>query len=42
VRGIDTMTDIAVIHVDYHALPVPEMAKSAEVKIGRTNDLLVR
>ncbi len=33
-RGIDTMTDIAVIHVDYHTLPVPEMAKGAEVKIG--------
>jgi len=30
------MTDIAVIHVDYHDLPVPEMAKSAEVKIGQT------
>lgn len=36
VRGIDTMTDIAVIHVDYHDLPVPEMAKGAEVKIGQT------
>lgn len=36
VRGVDTMTDIAVIHVDYHDLPVPEMAKSAEVKIGQT------
>jgi serine protease Do len=36
VRGIDTKTDIAVIHVDYHDLPVPEMAKSAEVKIGQT------
>lgn len=36
VCGVDTMTDIAVIHVDYHDLPVPEMAKSAEVKIGQT------
>jgi len=36
VRGVDTMTDIAVIHVDYHDLPVSEMAKSAEVKIGQT------
>jgi S1-C subfamily serine protease len=36
VRGIDTKTDIAVIHVDYEDLPVPEMAKSAEVKIGQT------
>ena len=29
-------TGIAVIHVDYHDLPIPEMAKSAEVKIGQT------
>ncbi|MGZ7133491.1 MAG: S1C family serine protease [Halobacteriota archaeon] len=36
VRGIDTKTDIAVIHVEYEDLPVPEMAKSAEVKIGQT------
>jgi serine protease Do len=36
VRGIDTQTDIAVIHADYHDLPVPDMAKSAEIKIGQT------
>jgi len=36
VRGIDMKTDIAVIHVDYDDLPVPEMAKGAEVKIGQT------
>jgi serine protease Do len=36
VRGVDTKTDIAVIKVDYRGLPVPEMAKSAEVKIGQT------
>jgi len=36
VRGVDTKTDIAIIHVDYDDLPAPEMAKSAEVKIGQT------
>jgi S1-C subfamily serine protease len=36
VRGIDAKTDIAVIHVNYVGLPVPEMAKRAEVKIGQT------
>jgi len=30
------MTEIAVIRVDYCDLLVPEMAKSAEVKIGQT------
>ena len=34
--GIDTKTDIAVIHVDYPDLPVPEKAKGAEVEIGQT------
>ena len=36
VRGIDMKTDIAVIHVNYEDLPVPEMAKRVEVKIGQT------
>jgi serine protease Do len=36
VRGIDTMTDVAVIHVGYYDLPVRETAKGSEVKIGQT------
>jgi S1-C subfamily serine protease len=36
VRGIDVKTDIAVLHVGHHDLPVPQMAKSADVKIGQT------
>ncbi|MGZ4911938.1 MAG: S1C family serine protease [Halobacteriota archaeon] len=36
VRGVDAMTDVAVLHVnlDDH-LPVPTMAQSADVKIGQ-------
>ncbi len=36
VRGVDPMTDVAVIHVnlDDH-LPVPTMAQSADIKIGQ-------
>ncbi len=36
VRGVDAMTDVAVIHVDLNDhLPVPTTAKSADVKIGQ-------
>jgi S1-C subfamily serine protease len=35
VRGLDTMTDVAVVHTDFQDLPVPAMAKSADVKIGQ-------
>ena len=36
VRGVDPMTDVAVIHADLEDhLPVPEIAQSADVKIGQ-------
>jgi len=35
VTGIDTITDIAVVQVDARDLPVPEMAKKNDLKIGQ-------
>ena len=34
-RGIDTLTDLAVIHIAANNLPVPEMAKNNSLKIGQ-------
>jgi len=35
ITGIDTIMDVAVVHVDAHDLPVPEMAKKNDLKIGQ-------
>ncbi len=36
VRGVDPMTDVAVIHADLHdGLPVPEIAQTPDIKIGQ-------
>ncbi len=34
-RGIDTIMDLAVVHIDASNLPVPEMAKNNNLKIGQ-------
>jgi serine protease Do len=34
-RGIDTLMDLAVINIDADDLPVPEMAKNNDLKIGQ-------
>jgi serine protease Do len=34
-RGIDTIMDLAVLHIDAKKLPVPEMAKGNALKIGQ-------
>jgi len=34
-RGIDTIMDLAVLHIDANNLPVPEMAKDNALKIGQ-------
>ncbi|MCZ7384464.1 MAG: trypsin-like peptidase domain-containing protein [Candidatus Methanoperedens sp.] len=34
-RGIDTIMDLAVLHIDASNLPVPEMAKDNNLKIGQ-------
>ncbi|MFZ2410480.1 MAG: trypsin-like peptidase domain-containing protein, partial [Candidatus Methanoperedens sp.] len=34
-RGIDTIMDLAVVHIDASNLPVPEMAKDNNLKIGQ-------
>ena len=35
ITGIDTIMDVAVVHVDAHDLPVPELAKKNDLKIGQ-------
>jgi len=35
ITGIDTIMDVAVVHVDARDLPVPEMAKKNDLKIGQ-------
>ena len=35
IKGIDTIMDVAVVHVDAHDLPVPELAKKNDLKIGQ-------
>jgi serine protease Do len=35
ITGIDTIMDVAVVHVDAHDLPVPELAKKNGLKIGQ-------
>jgi len=35
IRGLDTMKDIAVIKINASDLPVPEMAKDNDLKIGQ-------
>ncbi len=35
IRGIDTITDLAVVKIEAKGLPVPEMAKSNNLKIGQ-------
>jgi len=35
IKGIDTIMDVAVVHVDARDLPVPEMAKKNDLKIGQ-------
>jgi serine protease Do len=34
-RGIDTIMDLAVLHIEADGLPVPEMAKNNNIKIGQ-------
>lgn len=35
IRGIDTITDLAVVKIEEKSLPVPEMAKNENIKIGQ-------
>ncbi len=35
IRGIDTITDLAVVKIEAKGLPVPEMAKNDGIKIGQ-------
>lgn len=35
IRGIDTITDLAVVKIEEKSLPVPEIAKNENIKIGQ-------